>query len=60
MTLIEYAEDVKVVRNDIAVAPTIAIISKLLVVMYCGYSVVCFIRTWFVFFITEFYSYFID
>jgi hypothetical protein len=60
MTLIEYAEDVKVVRSDIAVAPTIAIISKLLVIMYCGYSVVCFIGTWFVFFITEFYSYFID
>jgi hypothetical protein len=59
MTLIEYAEDVKVGRSDIAVAPAIAIISKLLVIMYCGYSVICFIGTWFVFIITEFYSYFI-
>ena len=57
MTLIEYAEDVKVGRNDIAVAPAIAIINKLLVIMYYGYSVLCFIGTWFVFIITEFHSY---
>jgi hypothetical protein len=47
-------------RSDIAVAPAIAIISKLLVIMYCGYSVICFIGTWFVFIITELYSYFIS
>lgn len=58
--LIENAEDVKVGRSDIAVALAIAIISKLLVIIYSGYSVLCFIGTWFVFIITELYSYFID
>jgi hypothetical protein len=33
MTLIEYAEDAKVGRNDIAIVPAIAIISMLLVII---------------------------
>jgi hypothetical protein len=60
MTRIEYAEDVNVGMSDIAVAPAIAIISRLLDIMYVGYSVICFIGTWFVFIITQFYSYFIS
>jgi hypothetical protein len=59
-TVIEYAEDVKFGRSDIVVALAIAINSKLLVIIYRGYSVLWFIGTWFVFIITELYSYFID
>jgi hypothetical protein len=58
--LIEYAGDVKVGRSHIAVALAIAIISKLLVIMYYGCWLLCFIGTWFVFIITEFYIYFIS
>jgi len=39
MILIAYAEDVKVGRSDNAIVPAIAIISMLLVIIYCGYSV---------------------
>jgi hypothetical protein len=60
MILIEYAEDVKLGSSDIAVAPAIAIISKLSLFIMYSYSVLCFIGTWFIFIITEFYSYFIS